>query len=411
LELGIWGGSYLCRQVDTILEVDITKSDDSGVSASISFQSAPDAKVQIAKSTYLAHGTIAPDGSLTFTPGEWVNRGGPFFKGTLRGRVSADGRSFAGNVVECGPSASFDLKPAGAPPGGAQAAETEKLGDHAQGAPVNVNGIALGMSVNEVATALKERSLPVYFQVEEGLAYSDPITGLPVSIPGTGIRSLIVANNGNKRPGGPEGFIDPPADWDGFAAFFTPEPGHERAVLVGRTVGFQKAHAIRRIDLTNSLIEKYGNPSYVSDDRDLMLMRWIYAQAPVKYELGGKPYSICPIDSATIRVAGLASNAREVKQGYAVVNKVLWYNSNFGRDELVRNAKNCGSTIVEIRAAGPNSMAPPEERIITEYTVSMFSPDLALMTFDFANRLASEARKAASQGVAEKAKAQKKPDL
>lgn len=93
---GIWRGGYECGQGRGALVLDLTQHPDGRVTGTFDFDS------EGRRGVYELEGALGSDGTVTLSPGRWINRPAGFGSVGLEGRV--DGEFFSGTILHqaCG---------------------------------------------------------------------------------------------------------------------------------------------------------------------------------------------------------------------------------------------------------------------------------------------------------------------
>jgi hypothetical protein len=220
---------------------------------------------------------------------------------------------------------------------------------------VDISGVKLGMSPDEVKAVLKSKPLRVRNEWSETLSYRDSQTGKMQPVANGRFVNVIAASNPAVH-GADAGYE---ADGESFEVMFTPVPGHERAMAIVHTVGYSASNAVHESALETGLAEKYG--AAAADGGLPQSATWLYRS-------GG---TVTLGDSCGRRdvLGGLGplevSSARE--------NIALKRSAS----ELEFEVQHCGSAIVTEDHHTMNGGALREDRMVSRYTVTAYSPALA----------------------------------
>ncbi len=212
------------------------------------------------------------------------------------------------------------------------------------------------MSLDEARAVLKSKRLQQYKERTETLSYVDGGNGTPQSVPNGRFVNAIAAWSpptavaGDSRESAGEAF----------EIMFTPEPGKERAMAIIHSVGYTLPRAIHESALEDGLVKKYGGFSAAGD----------LPQSPTwRIQSGGE---VAVGDTCNRRALfgglgelDLAGTARE----NLALKKPL--------EEFQYQVERCGSAIVTEDHFTANAGALAEDRLVTRYTVTAYSPVLA----------------------------------
>jgi len=132
-------------------------------------------------------------------------------------------------------------------------ASAEKL----DGSPsrIDVAGVKLGMSPDEVRAVLKSKKLLDYDESAETLSYLDSGKGVMQPVANGRFVNVIVAWTPPPASSAVDSFQ---VDGESYEVMFTPVPGKERAMAIVHSVGYSPANAIHETALESGLVNKYG---------------------------------------------------------------------------------------------------------------------------------------------------------
>jgi len=211
------------------------------------------------------------------------------------------------------------------------------------GAPadrVDVAGVKLGMSLDEVRAILKSKNLADYHESTQTL--------------------------GDRAAGGR--FVNVVAAWtplldgdaDAFTVMFTPVPGKERAMAIVHSVDYASGHAVREAALTSGLTKKYGG--YAGSDGLPAAPTW-----RVQHD-------------GSVQVGDTCSR-RDLFGGLADLGVVNTDRPNLAMktnpDEFRFQIESCGVAIVTEDHLVSDAMLPSGERPVMRFTVTAYSPPIA----------------------------------
>lgn len=251
------------------------------------------------------------------------------------------------------PAASAAPAAAAVSPAAAAATPSPPLPPHVSADRIDVAGVKLGMSPDEVRAVLKSKRLHNFKEWPETLSYSDKGASQPIA-------SFVNVMAAWTAPaaGADEAFD---TEGEAFEVMFTPAPGHERAMAIIHSEGFTPASAVHESILDAGLLKKYGGYVTASELPDSVTWRF---QRDGSVQVG---------DSCGSRgtYGGLGSLA---VSGTPRQNLALKRTP----DDLRTQIDRCGSAVVTEDHYTLNGGALPADRLVTRFTVTAFSPMLAL---------------------------------
>ena len=264
-----------------------------------------------------------------------------------------------------GVSAAGATVPAPAPQARAQAenpppppppvASAEKL----DGSPsrIDVAGVKLGMSPDEVRAVLKSKKLLDYDESEETLSYLDSGKGVMQPIANGRFVNVIAA--WTPPPASPAGGTFQ-VDGESYEVMFTPVPGKERAMAIVHSVGYSPANAIHETALESGLVNKYGGFGGSND----------VPQSPTwRLQSGG---TVQVGDSCNRR--GTFGGLGELKAGKTARENLALKGTP---EEFRLQIDRCGVAIVTEDHFTANGGALRADRLVTRFTVTAYSPSIA----------------------------------
>jgi hypothetical protein len=220
---------------------------------------------------------------------------------------------------------------------------------------IDVSGVKLGMSPGEVHTVLSSKNLRNLHEWSENLSYRDAATGKMLAIANGRFVNVIAASN-SASPAADTGYE---RDGESFEVMFTPTPGHERVMAIVHTVGYSAANAVHESALEAGLIDKYGG--FAAGDSLPQSATWLY-------QPGG-----------TVTV-GDRCGRRGVLGGLGAL-RISSARENISLekspDELGFEVQHCGVAVVTEDHHTADGGALREDRMVTRYTVTAYSPTLA----------------------------------
>jgi hypothetical protein len=295
------------------------------------------------------------------------------------------------NATIGGGAANTPAQPPAAPP---QSATPARPPAQAQGSPegspdkIDVAGVTLGMSPDEVRAVLKAKKLREYTESAETLGYLDSAQGAMLSIANGRFVNVIAAWTA------PDGGDDFAADGESYEVMFTPVPGRERAMAVVHSVGYSPANAILEVALENGLIKKYGGFAELNSLPDSPTWRF---QSRGTVQVG---------DSCNRRGLfgglGRLNVANPVRENLALKSTA---------DEFRSQLDHCGIAIVTEDHVTANGGALRGDRLVTQFTVTAYGPAIALEGANAAAQLIQAARGVPNKADVQRAKDQAAPNL
>lgn len=217
---------------------------------------------------------------------------------------------------------------------------------------IDVAGVRLGMSPDQVRAVLKSKKLLEYYESGQTLG-AEPSTNAVSA--GVGRFVNIIAawtSPPSSLPAGGEGA-------EAYEVMFTPVPGSERAIAIVHSAAYSPADAVRETTVESALVTKYGGYSGSAEMPNSPTWR---------IQKGG-----------TVLV-GDACNRRGIFGGLGELHPALHARQNIvlktTLEEFRFQIENCGVAIVTEDQATANADAPPRDRVIARFTVTAYSPSL-----------------------------------
>ena len=232
---------------------------------------------------------------------------------------------------------------------------------------IDVAGVRLGMSPDQVRSALKSKKLLDYFESAQTL--SNPDSARHRSLTDARFVNVIAAWTAS-----PEG--------ESYEVMFTPVPGRERVMAIVHSAAYSPADAVRERAVENALVTKYGGYS--------------------GGELPGSPTWRIQ-SSGTVLVddpcdrRGIFGGLGEVKGTSAARPNIALKTTP---EEFRFQIDHCGAAIVTEDHSTINGDAPREERIISRFTVTAYSPSIGLDGATAAMQMIQAAGDAVDKGKA-----------
>lgn len=280
-------------------------------------------------------------------------------------------------------------------PGGAPAA----LSPHVPNAPtasapaaspgkIDVAGVKLGMPLDQVRALLKSKNLREYNESMETLSYWDAakIAMRPLAhgrfVSSIAAWSVPVAGDPMN------------VDGEAFEVMFTPVPGGQRVMAIVHSVGYSLANAVREIALENGLVGKYGGYTQAGDLPDAPTWR---LQRGGNVQVGDS----CERRAMFGGLGGL-NLADRPRENIALKTPLA---------ELQFEVEHCGVAIVTEDHYTANGGALGADRLVTRFTVTAYSPSVALAGAKSAAQLIQAAKGALNGAEASGTKIEPAPYL
>jgi hypothetical protein len=256
---------------------------------------------------------------------------------------------------------------------------------------VDVAGVKLGMSPDEVRAILKSKKLPDYYESTEALGHFDSAKGDMQPIANGRFVNVIAT----WAPPQSSAAGDAPAeDGESYEVMFTPVPGRERAMAIVHSVGYSPANAVREMALDNGLVKKYGGFT-TSDD--------LPGSPTWRVQRGGNVQVGDPCNRR-----GLFGGLSGLNAGNATRQNLALKTTP---DEFRFQIDRCGIAIVTEDHSTANGGAPREERMVTRFTVTAYSPSIGFEDATIAAQLIQSAADAPSKADAGRTKEPLAPNL
>jgi hypothetical protein len=255
---------------------------------------------------------------------------------------------------------------------------------------IDIAGVKLGMSPDEVRAVLKSKKLLDYDESAETLSYLDSTKGIFQQVPNGRFVNVIAAWTAPPLSASGDNFE---ADGESYEIMFTPVPGRERAMGIVHSVGYSLANAIHERTLEAGLINKYGGFAGSSD----------LPESPTwRFQRGG---NVQTGDSCGRRgiFGGLgALNAAKARENIALKRTPDDFGSQIDR---------CGVAVVTEDHHTANGGALREDRLVTRYTVTAYSPSIGFEGAKTAAQMIQAAGGNVNRSGAPRAKDQPAPSL
>lgn len=256
---------------------------------------------------------------------------------------------------------------------------------------IDIAGVKLGMTPDEVRAILKAKKLLEYTESAETLSYLDATTGVMHAMPDGRFVNVIAAWTPPPPGSASDAFA---VSGESYEVMFTPVPGRERAMGIVHSVGSTPANAIHELALENGLLKKYGG---YGESAEL-------PEAPTwRVQGSGNVVTGDPCNRRGT-FGGLGSlTAAGGSRGNIALKKTT--------EELNYQIAHCGVAIITEDHFTANGGALSADRLVTRFTVTAYSPAFALEGAETAARLIHTAGGGAKQSDASHAKDPAAPSL
>jgi hypothetical protein len=235
---------------------------------------------------------------------------------------------------------------------------------------IDVAGVRLGMSPDQVRAMLKSKKLLNYYESAETLGNF-----------GGHFVNVIAA-------------WTPEEEGEAYEVMFTPVPGKERVMAIVHSAAYSPANAVREAAVENGLVTKYSGFSRAND----------LPRSPTwRIQSGG---NVLVGDPCNRR--GIFGGLGELKLGTATRQNLALRTTP---EEFRFQIDSCGVAIVTEDHSTANGDAPREDRVIARFTVTAYSPSIAFEDATTAARLIQTAGDTAGKAHAPHTQDQLAPNL
>jgi len=254
---------------------------------------------------------------------------------------------------------------------------------------VDVAGVKLGMSPDEVRAILKSKKLLDYYESTEALGRFDPAQGTLQPIANGRFVNAIATWAPPPPVGDARG-----EEGESYEVMFTPVPGRERAMAIVHSTGYSSANAVREATLDNGLVKKYGGFATADD----------LPESPTwRFQSGGNVQVGDPCNRR-----GIFGGLGGLDVGNATRQNLALKTTP---DEFRFQMDRCGIAIVTEDHSTANGGAPRADRIVMRFTVTAYSPSIGFEGATTAAQLIQSAGEAANKASAARVKDPLGPNL
>ncbi len=229
---------------------------------------------------------------------------------------------------------------------------------------VDVAGVRLGMSVDEVRAVLRSKKLHDYYESGETLGHGDsPQSGA------TATRRFVNIVAAWTAPPSVAAADSAGADGEAFEVMFTPVPGAERAMAIVHSVSYSSLNALRESTLAQGLVKKYGG---YTGSGDLPVSPTWRIQNDGGVQVGDPCNRRATLGGGELKIgAGSRPNL--------ALKTTL--------DEFQFQIDHCGVAIVTEDHSTANGAGPKDDRLVVRFTVTAYSPSIGLQGATMAAQL------------------------
>jgi hypothetical protein len=245
---------------------------------------------------------------------------------------------------------------------------------------IDVAGVRLGMSPDQVRAVLKSKKLLNYYESAETL----------VNFGGHFVNVIAAWTS----PPSSSVADAPREEGEAYEVMFTPVPGKERVMAIVHSAAYSPANAVREAAVENGLVTKYSGFSRAND----------LPRSPTwRIQSGG---NVLVGDPCNRR--GIFGGLGELKLGTATRQNLALKTTP---EEFRFQIDSCGVAIVTEDHSTANGDAPREDRVIARFTVTAYSPSIAFEDATTAARLTQTAGDTAGKAHAPHTQDQLAPNL
>ncbi|MEP6886153.1 MAG: hypothetical protein ABJC66_15510 [Gammaproteobacteria bacterium] len=250
---------------------------------------------------------------------------------------------------------------------------------------IDIGGVRLGMSPDEVRAVLKLKRLLDYTESAETLSYLDSAKGVMHQVANGRFVNIIAAWTPSPSAAAGDNYQ---VDGESFQVMFTPVPGKERVMGIVHSVGYSPTNAVREVALEAGLVRKYGgfDPNELPPSPTWRIQSDGYVQAGDPCNRRGTLGGLGALSGTTMAPENLA-----LKRGAANLKSMI---------------ERCGVAIVTEDHFTVNGGALRDDRLVTRFTMTAYSPDIALEGAKTATLLIQAAGGVATKSEESRAKEQ-----
>jgi hypothetical protein len=218
---------------------------------------------------------------------------------------------------------------------------------------IDVAGLRLGMTPDQVRALLKSKNLLDYHESAQALSVSGS-PGAALSTGDSRFVNVIAAWTAPSPASAEDG-----QGGESYEVMFTPVPGRERVMAIVHSVTYAAAHDVRESVVEHALVTKYGGYSQTEE---------LPSSPTWRFQSSGNVLS------------GDACNRRGIFGGLSELNLGASARQNIAltttTEEFRYQIDRCGVGIVTEDHSTLNGDAPRQERLIARFTVTAYSPSI-----------------------------------
>jgi hypothetical protein len=252
---------------------------------------------------------------------------------------------------------------------------------------IDVAGVRLGMTPDQVRTVLKSKNLLDYHESTQTLSdlgssgrAAGPMTDRRFVNVIAAWTSPLPASAGDRQGG------------ESYEVMFTPVPGRERVMAIVHSATYAPANPVRESMVEHALVTKYGGYLGTED---------LPASPTWRFQSSG---SVLSGDSCDRR--GIFGGLRELNIGVPLRQNIALTTT---AQEFRYQIDRCGVAIVTEDHSTSNGGVPTQDRLITRFTVTAYSPSIGFDGALAATQLIQAAGNTVGKGEA--SRVQPTPDL
>lgn len=281
--------------------------------------------------------------------------------------------------------------PAPVPPAPAASASVPPPVAAASPDQIDVAGVKLGMSPDEVRRVLHAKQLLDYREARENLAPLHSTDGSEPPHASGRFVNVIAAWTARPSAAGGDAAGE---DGESYVVMFTPVPGQERAMAIVHSAGYSPTNAVHEAALDAGLVKKYGG--FAASNGLPSSPTW-------RIQRSGEVQVGDPCNRRSL-FGGLA----DVDGGPAIRPNLALRTAP---DEFQLQIDRCGVAIVTEDHSTVDEHAPRAERLVRRFTVSAYSPAIGFDGATTAARLIQAAGQSAASAKAPRPNEPRTPDL
>jgi hypothetical protein len=252
---------------------------------------------------------------------------------------------------------------------------------------IDVAGVRLGMTPDQVRTLLKSKNLLDYHESAQALSASGSPGGAARSTGDSRFVNVIAAWTAPSTASAEDG-----QGGESYEVMFTPVPGRERVMAIVHSATYAAAHDVRESVVEHALVTKYGGYSQTEE---------LPSSPTWRFQSSG---NVLSGDACSRR--GILGGLSELNVGAPARQNIALTTTT---EEFRYQIDRCGVAIVTEDHSTLNGDAPRQERLIARFTVTAYSPSIGFDGAAAAMQLIQAAGNTVGKGQA--SRAQPAPNL